>query len=127
MSDSLKSIYEKERSTEDSREGASRATSPSLEVITVYRTGYSDGYTHTHGGALYRTFAEASACGRQEHGAYAVEPRAYQAIDCGDGTAYIIESGPIRFVEAVKAAEARRLEILSRLTPEEQRILGVKP
>lgn len=98
-----------------------------VETITAYRTGHSDGYRHYYDGPIYRTYAEAESCGRKKHGNYAIDPVPVNVIEDGAGGGWIVEGGPLKFAETVRAEENRRQEILRKLTPEEQKILGVKP
>lgn len=98
------------------------------ETTTVYLTGHSDGYTHTYGGPLYRSYAEAKAAGIARHGAYAVDPIPREAIVLEDGSAaYLIElgAGPVKFAEAVELEKVMRKAILAKLTEDERRILGL--
>lgn len=95
------------------------------ETTTVYRAGYTDGYTHTHGGPLYRSYTEAKAAGIAQHGAYAVDPIPREVILLEDGSAgYLIEhgSGPVKFADAIETEKA----ILAKLTEDERQILGLK-
>jgi hypothetical protein len=95
------------------------------EIVTMYRTGHSDGYTHTHNGPMYSTFAAAHEAGRIEHGNYAVDPRPYECIKLPDGRVYIVE-GPVKTADEVELDKLVRARALAKLTAEEIKLLGIK-
>ena len=95
-----------------------------IEPVTMYQIGYSDGYTHTHGGALYGSFDAAKFAGQKEHGAYAVDPKPVQVIVLGD-TAWIVQ-GPCKTIDQVEIERQIREAALAKLTPIERELLGVK-
>lgn len=96
-----------------------------FKIVTVYRMGSSDGYTHTFSGPLYRTYDAAKAAGIMQHGAYAVEPQARDAIDTGDGHGILLEGGPLQFAETAELDRKIREGALAKLTPYERKLLGV--
>jgi hypothetical protein len=96
-----------------------------IETITVYRTGYSNGYTHAHSGPLFRTYADAKAYGVTEHGAYAVDPMPFEAIDDGMGGAYLVGERVV-FIEQLERDRDTRQKALEKLNPAERRVLGIK-
>ena len=93
--------------------------------ITAYRSGCTDGYTHSHEGPLFRTYGEAEAYGKGRHGAYAIDPKPVQVIEDGAGGGWIVE-GIVRFAETQEAMEAMRAAAIAKLTPAERRLLGVE-
>ncbi len=95
------------------------------EILTMYRLGHSDGYTHSHNGPLYTTFAAAKEAGKIAHGAYSVDPKPYECIKLHDGRVFTIE-GPFKTADEVELEKLVRKRALEKLTPEEIRILGIK-
>lgn len=98
------------------------------EPVTVYLPGYSDGYSHTHTGPLYRTFAEAKAAGISQHGAYAIDPIPREAILTEDGSAaYIVDLrwGMTKFGDTIELEKVMRKAALAKLTVNERQLLGL--
>jgi hypothetical protein len=96
------------------------------KIVNMWRVGHSDGYTHTHNGPLYSTEDAAEMAGREQHGNYAVAPKSYPCITMSDGRTYIVE-GPVATADEVELEKQVRKKLLAKLTPAEQRILGIKP
>lgn len=95
------------------------------EVKTMYRAGYTDGYTHSHNGPFYKTYAEADAISKVENGSYAVEPKAFSVIEISNGRVYIVD-GPYHTGSSFEALKAVRKAALMKLTPAEREALGLK-
>lgn len=119
MGDSLKWIYESEM------EEAKKESPPPapIEPITMYQCGSTDGYTHTHGGPLYATFAAAKFAGEKADGGYAVDPKPVQVIVLGD-VAYIVQ-GTAQTIDQVEIEREMRAAALAKLTPQERKLLGL--
>lgn len=98
---------------------------PPYELVAMFQIGHTDGYTHSHSGPLYKSFAAAQIAGQQQHGMYAVDPKAQPCIVLDTGQVFIIE-GPYKTAdEAALEAEVKK-KLLERLTPYEKKLLGVK-
>lgn len=89
----------------------------------MYQTGQSDGYTHSHGGALHESYAAAEFAGKKEHGNYAVDPKAVAVVTIA-GRVYKVD-GPYKTVKDVEMEKTVRATALAKLSEIERRVLGL--
>lgn len=95
------------------------------DIVTMWQVGHTDGYTHSHSGPLYSTEDAAQLAGQEQHGAYSVAPKARRCVWVGKRV-YIVE-GPCVTADEVELEKQVRAKLLAKLTPAEQRILGIRP
>jgi len=98
---------------------------PVNKIITMYMTGHSDGYSRFYDGILYRNLNSARMAGMARHGNYYLEPVAHKCVILSDGKTYIVD-GPYKTATSVAQEKDSRERALAKLTPEEQRLLGLK-
>jgi hypothetical protein len=114
------------RTAEDYRDHLPcEAARPAFEIKTMWMTGHTDGYVHTHNPPFYRSAAAAQMDGVRRDGAYSVPPKSCEVIELSDGRIYKIE-GPYKSIDMIREEKMLRKVALSKLTLAEQQLLGVK-
>lgn len=94
-----------------------------VEFVLMFQGGHSDGYNHSYGGPLYESSDAAEFVSRQQHGAYAIEPKPVSCVVI-DGRVYIVD-GPYKTYKDVEMEDKIRAAALAKLTAAEIKALGL--
>lgn len=97
-----------------------------MEIVKIYESASSDGYTSTGDRLYFLDEKIATAISKRKHGTYSTESIQHLGVKVNDGEyLLVISEKPIALADSEAAKEKIRQSALSKLSKEEQEILGL--
>lgn len=99
-----------------------------MEIVKIYESASTDGYTHTGDGLYFLDETIAIAVAKNKHGSYSVNPILHKGIAIDDKGGYILvySDKPIALADSEAEKECIRMSAISKLSKEECEVLGIK-
>jgi hypothetical protein len=98
-----------------------------MNIVTLYESQSTDGYTHSGDGVYFITEVAAEQHAQVVHGAYAATPMPRKAILCEDGRYLLLKSDrPISIKNSKQAKEDFKNKALAKLTKAEREALELE-